>query len=370
MKYVLVLSKEMPNLAAAEALSLAEAANYKLVKNVLILDIKNNEIIGKLSKRLAYTSSIYSLLFESSYNDFIKKMESFDWNSIYKGSFCIRANKMDAINNGAIKNNAKKFKNKNKHKNKPGINNIRTDEKLYSEKHLAAYVWNSVKNPKVKLENPKTKIEIFFAGDKAYCCLLLRKSEHAFDERKAHLRPRPNSASLQPKLARALINLTGAKEGEAVLDPFCGSGGILIEAGLMGLRTIGYDLSRKMVWGAMVNLRHYAIENSELKAKDFFKLNGKYSYVAADLPYGLNASIMENIRVTSSNKIRLKKYLDKFYSGVIKKLEKILLKRAVVVFPSYFNYKAAVKKTKLKITNEFENYVHSNLTRKIVVLEK
>jgi len=96
----------------------------------------------------------------------------------------------------------------------------------------------------------------------------------------------------------------------------------------------------------------------------------KYKYIVSDLPYGLNTTIMENIRVTKQNKKQLKKYLDEFYSKVANKLGRILVKRAVIIFPSYINYKRIIKSSKLKLKNEFESYVHSNLTRKIVVLEK
>ncbi len=44
---------------------------------------------------------------------------------------------------------------------------------------------------------------------------------------------------MSPKLARCMVNLTGVKENDLVLDPFCGTGGILIEAGIMGARVIG-----------------------------------------------------------------------------------------------------------------------------------
>jgi len=243
---------------------------------------------------------------------------------------------------------------------------------LYSEKNLASYVWKNVDNPKVDLKNAKTHIEIFFLEDKIYCCLLLKKLKHGFDERKSHLRPRPSPISLHPKLARAMVNLTWAGDGEIIFDPFCGSGGILIESGLMGFGTIGYDINKKMVWKSMVNLKHYKIKNYKLGIKDFFKINKKYNYIVADLPYGLNTNIMENVRVTKSNKKQLQKYLIQFYSKIIKKLDKILIKRAVIIFPDYVNYKKIIKNSgiNLKIINEFESYVHGNLTRKIVVMEK
>ena len=262
-----------------------------------------------------------------------------------------------------IKNNI--ILNKNK---KIKINN--EIKKLYSEKELAGYVWRKVKSPEVRLKDSKTHIEVFFTKNNIYCCLLLKKLKHSFEERKSHLRPSPSPISLHPKLARAMVNLTGAEENEVILDPFCGSGGILIEAGLIGMKNIGYDINKKMVWKSMVNSKHYKIKNHKLGIKDFFKINKKYKYIVSDLPYGLNTNIMKNIRVTKHNKKQLKKYLEEFYSKVVNKLGRILIKRAVIIFPSYINYKRIIKSSKLKLKNEFESYVHSNLTRKIVVLER
>lgn len=53
---------------------------------------------------------------------------------------------------------------------------------------------------------------------------------------------------LPPKLAQILINLCGRLPARArILDPFCGTGVVLQEAGLMGYRVYGTDLSERMV---------------------------------------------------------------------------------------------------------------------------
>ena len=71
-------------------------------------------------------------------------------------------------------------------------------------------------------------------------------------------RPARNAKAgmLPPKLARLMINLSGvSSEGNIILDPFCGSGTILMEAQLMGFtRLIGSDISEKAVNDTAVNL--------------------------------------------------------------------------------------------------------------------
>ncbi len=71
--------------------------------------------------------------------------------------------------------------------------------------------------------------------------------------------------TMPPKLARILVNLTGCKRGETLLDPFCGLGTILGEAAMCGVNVIGVDADANRVEGARRNLRwllkEYKIED-------------------------------------------------------------------------------------------------------------
>jgi len=53
----------------------------------------------------------------------------------------------------------------------------------------------------------------------------------------------PYRGKFHPQMVKALINIMGMKPGETVLDPMMGSGTVLIEACLMGIRSIGVDVS-------------------------------------------------------------------------------------------------------------------------------
>lgn len=46
-----------------------------------------------------------------------------------------------------------------------------------------------------------------------------------------------------PQLARSLFNLAGLKGGQRVIDPFCGSGTVPLEAYLNGIKGIGFDMN-------------------------------------------------------------------------------------------------------------------------------
>lgn len=61
---------------------------------------------------------------------------------------------------------------------------------------------------------------------------------------------------LPPKLAQIMINLSGAKKDQMILDPFCGLGTVLQEAYLMGFKNVvGSDKDQKVIDQAAANLK-------------------------------------------------------------------------------------------------------------------
>ncbi len=307
MEKVLQLSKEDLDVAREEALALAGNRKFELIGNLLIIDASFD------FTRLAYTKAVYDLLFVCRKNELKRKMEDYSWQKIYSRDFCVRA-----------------F----------GGN--------FEEKDLGGYVWRSLKKPKVSLTNAKTNIHIFIIKENAVACLLKQELKHDFEERKAHRRASHHPSSLHPKLARAMVNLTGIKKGK-IHDPFCGVGGILIEAGLMGLDVIGYDIDERMLIGARENLKSFKIKKHKLEKKDSAKLAKAMPYVVTDLPYGRNT--------------RMTKDLYAKFLPILKKS-----KIAVVGFPDFIRYKPIIRKAGLKIKSEFTYYLHKSLSKKIVVL--
>ncbi|HYA42790.1 MAG TPA: DNA methyltransferase [Syntrophobacteraceae bacterium] len=53
----------------------------------------------------------------------------------------------------------------------------------------------------------------------------------------------PYRGKFHPQMIKALINIMGLKPGDTILDPMMGSGTVLIEACLMGIRSLGVDTS-------------------------------------------------------------------------------------------------------------------------------
>ncbi|UCF09022.1 MAG: hypothetical protein JSW28_04875 [Thermoplasmata archaeon] len=53
----------------------------------------------------------------------------------------------------------------------------------------------------------------------------------------------PYKGKYHPQMIRALLNVIGAQPGEVILDPFVGSGTTLLECQLLGIDSIGIDVS-------------------------------------------------------------------------------------------------------------------------------
>ncbi len=106
-------------------------------------------------------------------------------------------------------------------------------------------------------DGPDTATTNGFRGESVSVCALgwlAVESVRDFGTRKPTDRPFFQPGSMEPLLARAIANLAGARPGRTVLDPMCGTGGVLLEAGLVGADVLGVDAQAKMVAGARENL--------------------------------------------------------------------------------------------------------------------
>jgi SAM-dependent methyltransferase len=94
----------------------------------------------------------------------------------------------------------------------------------------------------------------------------------------------PYRGKFHPQMIKGLINAMGLKPGDTVLDPMMGSGTLLIEARLMGIKSIGIDASPFCRFMAQVKLDaltvpltpvREALKNSRAVYEHFVKLAGQ-----------------------------------------------------------------------------------------------
>ncbi len=194
---------------------------------------------------------------------------------------------------------------------------------------------------KVDLEDPDTTFYVYVLKEKIMIGELVQKIPRGlFGKRSNEKRPFSSPVSLSPELARVLVNLSEVPAGGKILDPFCGTGGILIEAGLCGILPQGSDTKEEMVSGTEENLEEYGIINHDIRQVDAEKSleNFDPDAIVTDLPYGKASKVEGEIE---------QKFLD-----LIEKLDG----KAVFMYD----------KPKLgDLEAEYEVYVHKDLTRYI-----
>ena len=149
------------------------------------------------------------------------------------------------------------------------------------------------KNNDVDLKNPDLEI-VMLMSDKIHVFLSQKIIDrNIMETRKVGERPFFSPISLHPRFARAAINLTGVKKGEKILDPFCGTGGIAIEAAFMGMKPMASDFDEEMISGTLENMDYYGLEMYDYDVCDISKIQDRFGEVDAicsDPPYGRSTS--------------------------------------------------------------------------------
>lgn len=297
--YLFQISGELPDLAKAEIKNLLKVNISQFENNFLCVDQKLNK---NLFERLAYTKKIYFLL------DKNKDISLIDFKSHIKKSY-----KLD------VKNNSE---------------------------NICDYVYQKLDNPEVEIKNPKHKYLIYFSDKKFFLFEEIFENKDSPSTRRAHLREELHPTSLHPKQARAMINLVAQKE---FMDPFCGTGGILIEGALMNLKVIAKDISQIMINRSKINLGNL-ISKVDLEVKDALNLDQEVECIVTDFPFGKNSFKSEDIQS-----------LFQKFMVVAQKITSNL----VVGHLDNLDVSSAIKNTSWKIDQSFEIYVHKSMKRKI-----
>jgi len=327
-KYLFELGGENTDLGKHEALELFKFKKYspELEKDYgKIIVISTSKTIEKnIVRRLSMTKRISHIIFTSNKNNIDLILNDLKKIDIGNKSFAIRQISQNALNSAKTA--------------------VLIGEKI------------SNKN-KTELNNPEITV-LFYQSNKFFISLCNNDWNTGYKRcLKHHISHRPyfSPISIHPRIARAMVNLSNCNEKEPLMDPFCGTGGILIEAADMGLHITGIDLKEKMVEYSKGNLKHYGFEGNLINS-DFEEItNQSFSSIVCDPPYGIASTTGgENIEEL------MKRSLDVFQ----KKLNKG--QRLVIAVSN----PEIVKHQNLKLLYKFEWYIHKSLTRNILVLER
>lgn len=143
---------------------------------------------------------------------------------------------------------------------------------------------------------------------------------------------------LPPKVARIMINLAcgHTHNPEAVLlDPFCGSGTVLIEAGARGLEVIGSDLDKEAVEGSIKNLEWFKENFGALFNFNIFQADATRVNTDRKVQYLVTEPFLGKPKPAPHQIANIFKGLEKMYLGAFKHWRTILAPGAkvVIIFP-------------------------------------
>ena len=208
----------------------------------------------------------------------------------------------------------------------------------------------------VDLKEPKNRVRILMS-DRLHVFLEERTIDrNILETRKVGERPFFSPISLHPRYARALINLTGVKKGGTVLDPFCGTGGIVIEAGFMGMKAIASDFDPEMIAGTEENMDYYGLkmyDSEVLDISDIADRFGEVDAIATDPPYG-RSTHTGGEDIESIYRRAMTSFGDTLKAGAC----------AGVVLPH------PIVDTRLKLQSMFVQRVHGSLSRHYHIFRK
>ncbi len=264
-EYYVILIGDDPYLAEREVIYALESAGFYynfLGRNGLILFIRSFEGIAPyLAWRCAKVRYVVRLFFKGTLEE-IKEIEKLDIK--LEGSFAVRIHSYD-----------KDFK------------KITND----LEREIGRIFY--LKGNRVDLESPSVLILGYIKDRILYLGFLEAKSDRkALLSRRPSKRPAFHPSSMMPENSRLMVNLAKSPLNGLFVDPFCGVGGILIEAALISEHCVGIDIDANMIKGCKENVRYYHLYNVDLVRGDATKLPlRRVESIACDTPYGIASSL-------------------------------------------------------------------------------
>ncbi len=103
------------------------------------------------------------------------------------------------------------------------------------------------------------EICILAAQDKIFTAKTLCVQDFEDYGRRDYQRPvrDEKQGMIPPKVAQVMLNLSGCKTGDTILDPFCGIGTIVQEGLLLGFKMMGSDINKTAIKGSEQNLEWF-----------------------------------------------------------------------------------------------------------------
>lgn len=230
--------------------------------------------------------------------------------------------------------------------------------------------------------NKKHKIDEFFLdkeNSQVWKTIWVHDFEHWIKKDRYMPHIDPHAGMLPPKIARSMVNLVPLEpKDKTLIDPFCGSGRVLVEAVEVGYKIGGGDIVANQAHDTVENLQSMNMPG-QIEVLDATHLSTKFS--------GIDAIVTEPFMGKSNFRPDEIRYivpgLEKLYIGCLKDWFKVLKPGGfiVMVFPWFDDGKKVYKTSeiidgKLKLSyNPLKRGIlysrpDANVKREIVVLQK
>ncbi|MCK4591869.1 methyltransferase domain-containing protein [Candidatus Parcubacteria bacterium] len=312
MKYIFHLGR-IPALSVAElqAMLSKTKANYSMKfisREMITIDIKNEINFKELLVQMGGTIKIAKFI--NSYQNFDKVFEEIDL--IIKNipgkktiGYSFYSTETEEKNDAYDKFREIETRFKNIKKTLAGKSSVRI---VFPDNKTMEL--NSASIFKNKLTIKGIEFNIMTSGDKIILSRTIAVQDVESYSQRDYDRPNKDSliGMIPPKLAQIMINLANMKEGQIMLDPFCGIGTILQEALLNDYKVIGSDANDKQVKNSKTNL--------EWLSKKYILRYPNYKIFQSDIK-----NISKKIKQNSIDAIVTESSLGPVYTKIPQKIE-------------------------------------------------
>ena len=342
MELLCIQSQEHPELPLAELKAVMECENIdaeieKVTEGLVILKNISPENLDSyyeiLTRRLGYTHEVHEVIVKTDVDNLDSAVSDIDWSEYINESFAVRVKRFHSP-----------------------IDTVGT------ERNVGTLILDNCSGIKVNLTEPESLVRVVAYQDIIYVAIeKIKLDKKHFEDSKPHKRPFFYPGSMNPKLARCMVNLSRVREGELLLDPFCGTGGILIEAGLIGCKVVGSDVYWKMKNGTAINLDYYGITDYRTFHLDVreLKMYEKVASVVTDPPYGIS---------TSTGDVDGEEIFNEFFHAIYDNMKDDAY--LCMASPHYVDLKPMVDEVGFEIVEQYNIKMHKSLTRIISVIRK
>jgi tRNA (guanine10-N2)-dimethyltransferase len=211
----------------------------------------------------------------------------------------------------------------------------------------------------VSLDSPQSRILVLLSKDSIRVC------ETFASELRPNLRAREpgrkpffHPSMMNATLARVMCNLAGVMPDEIVLDPFCGGGGILCEASLIGAKTVGIDLNWRLLTGGIENLTAIGNNHTFIQGDVRNIPIHECDCIVTDPPYGRASS------TRGAHAVRLVESLLRNVDSILRRRNESLC----ICGSSEMNIQNLVRNSGLEVSQTLHIRVHSGLVREILTI--